>query len=116
MMTLIKHVLVLFFFGLPILTSSSRSNKPVKTSSNAKCRDSKPKWCKKMKEKYPGTFAEQCGKIGSKVPNFQKEVIEKFCCKTCEDLRPKSVAPAEEEKSECVDQACRRYNTTQHNS
>ena len=57
-----------------------------------------------MKEKYPGTFKEECGKIGSKFPNFQKEVIEKFCCKTCRVLRVKNAkAPAKKEPSNCED-------------
>ena len=65
-----------------------------------------------MKAKYPGTFAEECGKFGSKVPNFQKEAIEKFCCKKCKVLRVKNAkapskapakAPAKAEPSTCED-------------
>ena len=106
MMTIPKHVLVLFIFALPISTSSSLSNRTVETSSNAnsKCRDSEPQWCKKMKSKFPGTFAQECGKIGGKGPNFQREVIENFCCETCKALRVKIVkAPASEETSKCND-------------
>ena len=114
MMTLLKHVLVLFFFALPILTSSSRSNRPVKTSSKTKCRDLNPKWCRNMKTKYPGRFAEECGKIGSKVPNFQKEAIEKFCCKTCRVLRVNDAkAHAKVKTSKCEDRRadwCRKLN------
>ena len=76
---------------MSILISASDSDRRIKTRSRVKskkCRDLKPKWCKDMKSKFPETFGKECGKFGSKVPSFQKEAIEKFCCKTCKNWKP----------------------------
>ena len=84
MMTVFKDVLVLLLFATPLLRSASLSDETVKTISvgESKCRDWRPRWCKKASLKQPKRFEKNCGKIGRK-PG-------KICCKTCEDLRAKT--------------------------